>query len=84
MHAGVSTNSRTGAHPIPAQLTTNSEDAPHVCDVPAWTDRRDPALVQKMLRLREAKNGTEIVELLQARASGHKRVWENVETDPGP
>ena len=27
-----------------------------------------------MLRLREAKNGTEIDELLQARASGHKRV----------
>ena len=35
---------------------------------------RDPDLVQKMLRLREAKNGTEIDELLQARASGHKRV----------
>ena len=46
--------------------------------------RRVPNLVQKMLRLREAKNGTEIDEQLQARASGHKRVWQNVKTDPGP
>ena len=28
--------------------------------------------MQEMLRLREAENGTQIAELLQARASGHQ------------
>ena len=35
--------------------------------------------VQEMLGLREAENGTQIEELLQARASGHQRTWQDVE-----
>ena len=35
-------------------------------------------LVQKMFGLRETENGTEIDELLQAGASGHKRAQQNV------
>ena len=57
-----------------------------VHDLVRRMDRQEEILilVQKMLRLREAKNGTETEELLQARASGHKRVWQNVKTDSGP
>ena len=41
-------------------------------------------LVQEMLRLREAENGTQITELLQARASGHQGTWQDVKTNPDP
>ena len=48
-------------------------------------DRKEEILIWcRECTVREAKNGTEIDELLQARASGHKRVWQNVQTDPGP
>ena len=36
-------------------------------------------LVEKMLGLCTTENGPQIDELLQARASGHKRAWQNVE-----
>ena len=39
-------------------------------------------VVQEMLRLCEAENGTTIAELLQARASGHQGTWQDVETNP--
>ena len=47
-------------------------------------DKGDPDLVQEMLGLREAKNGTNSDELLQARASGHKRIRQHVKADLGP
>ena len=40
-------------------------------------------MVQKMLGLCEAENGTPIDELLQAGASGHKRAWKHVEANSG-
>ena len=40
-------------------------------------------LVQKMLGVRTTENGTKTDDLLQARASGHKRAWQNVETNSG-
>ena len=40
-------------------------------------------LVQTMLGLCEAENGTQTDELLQARAGGPKRAWQNVETNSG-
>ena len=39
--------------------------------------------MQKVFGICEAKNRTEIDILLEARASGHKRVWQNVKADPG-
>ena len=41
-------------------------------------------MVQEMLVLCEAENGTKIDELLQARANRHKGAWTNVETNSGP
>ena len=38
-------------------------------------------MVQEMLRLCETENGAQFDELLQAKASGHKRAWENVENN---
>ena len=38
-------------------------------------------MVQKVFGIREAKKGTEIDELLQAGASGHKRVRQDAEND---
>ena len=35
----------------------------------------------EMLRLCEAENGTNITELLQARASGHQGSWQDVKTN---
>ena len=40
-------------------------------------------MVQKVFGIREAKNGTETDELLQAGADGHRRVWQNVKADSG-
>ena len=45
---------------------------------------RGPDVVQKVFWMCEAKNGTETDELLQARAGGHQRVWQNVKADSGP
>ena len=39
---------------------------------------------RNILGLCEAKNGTEVDELLQAVASRHKRVRQDVETNSGP
>ena len=39
-------------------------------------------MVRKMLRIREAKNGTKADELLQTGTDGHQRVWQIVEKDP--
>ena len=39
-------------------------------------------LVQEMHRLCEAENVTQIAALLQARASGHQGIWQDVETTP--
>ena len=36
-------------------------------------------MVQEMLGICEAKNGTETSELLQAGTDGHTRAWGNVE-----
>ena len=44
-------------------------------------DRQGSAMVQKMLGLSEAENGTPIDELLQARTSRHKRAGQDVETN---
>ena len=41
-------------------------------------------MVQEVLGLCEAKNGTEIDELLQAGASRHKRTRQDVKTNTGP
>ena len=38
-------------------------------------------LVQEMLGIRETENGTRNEELLQARASGHQRAWQDVEAN---
>ena len=46
-------------------------------------ERGNIDLVQEMLRLCKAENGTNIAELLQARASGHQGTWQDVETNPG-
>ena len=43
--------------------------------------REGSDLVQKMLGSCEAENGTKIAQLLQARASGHKRTWQDVKTN---
>ena len=40
-------------------------------------------MVQKVFGIREARNGTKNDELLQAGASGHKRAWQDVETNSG-
>ena len=42
------------------------------------------SVAQKMFGICEAKNGTEIDELLQAGASRHLRVQQNDKADPGP
>ena len=38
-------------------------------------------MMQEMLRLCEAENGTKTDEVLQAGASGHTRAWRNVATN---
>ena len=40
--------------------------------------------MQEMLGTRETEDGTQIEELFQARASGHQRAWQYVETYPDP
>ena len=49
-------------------------------------DRQGEVLIwcMKMLGTRETENGTQIEELLPARASGHQRAWQDVETYPDP
>ena len=46
-------------------------------------DRHGEVLIwcRKMFRICEAKNGTKIYEVLQAVASGHQRVWQDVRAD---
>ena len=44
---------------------------------------RGSDLVQKMFGPCEAENWTKIDEVLQSRASGHKRARQNVETNSG-
>ena len=38
-------------------------------------------MVWKMVRIREAKNGTQTDELLQAGTDGYPRAWQNVEKE---
>ena len=38
-------------------------------------------LVQEVLRLCVAENGTKIIEFLQAGASGHQGIWHDVRTN---
>ena len=46
-----------------------------------WTGRRGSDLVQKVFGTCEAKNGTEIDELLQTGTDGHQRIWKNAENN---
>ena len=46
--------------------------------------RRSSDMVQKVFGICEAKNGTEVNEVLQAGASGLQGVWQNVNADSGP
>ena len=43
-----------------------------------------PDMVQKVFGICEAKNATEIDELLQTGTHGHPSAWQNVEEDSGP
>ena len=47
-------------------------------------DRQGESLdmVQKVFRIREAKNGTKAGNLLQTRTDGHQRIWQNEEKNP--
>ena len=44
--------------------------------------RRSPDMVQQMLGVCEAKNGTKANKLLHARTDGYQRIWQNGEKNP--